>query len=260
MRVMQALSTALCALAVFACGQRHTEEEVQKHGNTPPAEIHGGSSLDTVLSVLGRDTVTLETVTDTTRIVWLTNVGHQVVRRWESGPTYGATPMIELEDFNGDSIPDLFWTLRYEEILAGMVLFGTSMGARPVFVTTDDACRLPEVRDINNDGRPDVISYEPGALPLDECRGDPLAEPCQRAYPTEWAVPWIQHADSFVNQPSLAKSFYSDRAKEYEAGADTLRERLARGGNGVPSPRCDARLASAIDSLAVRARRIAQLK
>jgi hypothetical protein len=211
-----------------------------------------------VLAVSGGDTVALETRRDTTRIVWRTSTGGQTLRRWESGPTYSTRPVLELKDLNADGIPDLFWTLQYEEIIAGMVLFGTTNGARVEFVTSDRMCRVPELKDINDDGRPDVVSYESGALTFDECRGDALAEPCQRAYPTEWAVAWIQEADSFVNAPSRARRFYADRATEYEAAARQIRNQLANRARPAPSPRCDVHLAAAIDSMGVRARGLAQ--
>lgn len=254
MTVIRITTIVYLALGAAACDRARSPDGSQSNARAqPPAAGEGSHTTDTTLAVSGRDTILLETRQDTTRIVWRTSIGGQVVRRWESGPTYSGMPVISLQDLNGDGIPDLFWTLQHEEIVAGMVLLGTANGARPVFVTDERTCRVPELRDVNGDGRPDVVNYESGALTHDECRGDALAEPCQRTYPTEWAVAWIQEADSFVNVPPRAKSFYSDRATAYEAAARQIRSRLASGGKPAPSPRCDLHLAAAIDSMAARA-------
>jgi hypothetical protein len=160
---------------------------------------------------------------------------------------------VRLGDLNGDGIPDLFWTMHYEEIIAGMVLFGTRDGAHPVFVTDEQTCRVPELRDLNGDGKTDVVAYEVGALTLDECQGDVEAAPCQRMYATEWAVAWMQIADSFVNDPRRAKSFYANAAREYAMSARRIRGQSGNYDDGLRPSRCGLSMADRLDSLAARA-------
>src|SRR4026207_1770412 len=124
---IQTTTIAYVVLGVVACNRASTPDRSQfkDRVNTPRAgqEAH---ATDTTPAVSGQDTVLLETRQDTSRIVWQTNIGDRRVRRWVSGPTYSGTPMVEVRDLNGDGIPDLFWTLEREEIVAGMVLFGTA--------------------------------------------------------------------------------------------------------------------------------------
>jgi hypothetical protein len=226
-----------------------TEERAAMNTEGTAPSSSSNAETDTVLAARGIDSVVLRRTPSNAHIVWTSGQ-----TRWESGPTYGANPMVLLQDINDDGELDLFWTLHYEEIVAGMLLFADGSGARTAFVTGGETCRVPELQDVNGDGRVDVVTFTPGALPWDECSGDALAQSCQEAYPTEWADAWIQVADTFKVVPALAQSYYSDRAQRYEDAARELRARLESELRTTAPPRCDLNVAAALDSMAVRAR------
>jgi hypothetical protein len=164
---------------------------------------------------------------------------------------YSGVPSVELVLVDGDEIPDLFWTLRFEEIIGGMLVVGTPTGAREAFLTDRSICSEPSLQDVNEDGLLDIVEYNTGALTRDECRGDALAMPCQQTYATDWAVAHIQIESGFTNDPSHATQFYLSRSEQYSRSAQQIRQALED--RAAVSPRCDAAMALALDSMAVRA-------
>lgn len=133
---------------------------------------------------------------------------------------------------------------------------GTATGAREVFLSDRAACAEPVLQDVNHDGRIDIVEYNAGALSMDECSGDALATPCQEEYSTDWAVVNVQADSGFNNEPAHAQQFYLDRAAEYSRSAEQIRQALAAGSS--VSPRCNAEMAAALDSMATLAGQLAR--
>lgn len=208
------------------------------------------TDADSVVAALQGDSVWLARG-DTNRLVWTTTRGGSRSERWRSRPLGFAAPAVRLALISDDGLPDLFWTLGYEEMLGGQLLLGTAAGARKAFASgSPEACRRPELRDVNGDGRLDVLNYVAGALPVEECSGDAGTQACRDAYPTEWVEVWLQHpGGDFRPGPAGASRWYRDLARRYAEAAATL-----RGAPRAGVARCDPRVAAALDSLAARAR------
>src|SRR5690606_373881 len=94
---------------------------------------------------------------------------------WRLDSLWGARPAVQLRLIDKDSAPDLFFTVHWEEFVFGELWRGPPGTARLAFKSADDACRVPELRDVNSDGLLDVIDWRVGALRQSECSGDALA-------------------------------------------------------------------------------------
>lgn len=237
----------LLALAAAACSRS--------------PDVHGATQPPGVLAASGSDTVWLGTDSQgARRLTWTTwaNGGRRL--RWESRALYGAAPIARLVRINRDELPDLFWTVDFEELVGGMVLFASGDTARMAAATAaDEVCRPPELRHVTGDSLLDFVTFRPSALSADECRADAAAAPCVAAYPTEWAVAHVQEVDGFVDDPSKARAFYLAAARVYRAAADSLSLAIRqRSGPAAASPRCNSELAAQLRDMGYRARRLGQ--
>ena len=93
-----------------------------------------GGQLDVpgrrMVGTLNGDSVFVVASDGAAKIEWtgLTREGR--VARWTSRDLAGADPRVSIAYIDGDSIPDLFWSIDHDEAVGGMVLFGTAAGAR----------------------------------------------------------------------------------------------------------------------------------
>ncbi|MFQ5473861.1 MAG: hypothetical protein ACE5FA_13390 [Dehalococcoidia bacterium] len=209
-----------------------------------------------VLASLSGDTVALVESDAGLLIRWTSTVDGRRRERWMSMSVHSGDPEVDLRYVNDDSLPDLFWTLRYEEIIGGMLLVAHADSALRVFVTGTEECSIPELVDLDSDGLLDVVRYTAGAITESECEGDALALMCQRQYTTDWATPLFQREGGFVEDVSAARSFYSARAAAHRASATRLSQALASG--SVPSARCNETMLSDLRRMAERADSLAQ--
>ena len=233
----------LVGLIAVACREAPRETRASRQPIDPPAAT-GGLRSDTTLISVGSDSLVLGTGDDgATRIQWRRSGSY-----WTSGPTHGGRPSGQLVDVSGDGLLDLFWTLEYEEIVTGMLIFQTRSGARPIWTASRESCRVPQLVDFTADRRPAVLEYVPGALRSVECFGDALAGPCQELYPTEWVNVWIVQSDSLVVARGEASDFYRELAGRYRNAATSIRSALVQA-KEHPA-RCNERMALALDSMA----------
>lgn len=240
-------------------------------GERPGSHVDGGANAGTaypiarqrdpdtsISTVLGADTVWLVPLEGNTRLLWTSaGIGGRKVR-WESRPLYSAMPYAVLIDANGDSIPDLFWTIRHEEFIGGMLLLGSRGGASTAFQTDGRACRVPELRDVTADGRLDVVEYVPGAFTPESCQGDAPAIRCQEEYLTEWPIVWTQSDSGFTPDSSRARRYYLDRGAQFEAAATKILEEVRRQPAGTAHGGCDSATARTLQEMGVRAYAIGQ--
>jgi len=238
-------SLALVCAFALACGDSAGRVE-------PVANVSPTARGDTVLARLAGETIHLQTASGVTKLVWVSTARGRLITRWSSSQLNGALPQVRLALIDDDSIPDLFWTVNYEEIVGGELLLARRDTAVSVFRTSsDEGCRPPELRDVTGDGRPDILTYQPFAVPANECHGDAYVEECVAAYPTEWVRALVQHAGSFVEEPEMARGFYHLLESQYRAAAETLEAALQKG--SVPAG-CDQQVANALHQLARRAK------
>lgn len=245
MRPLICFLVLLAAVVTSACRQQVETQATD-----------GGSRE--VLAVLASDTLYFVRHRDFPSLHWRRNVG----RDWHSGSLLNARPDAKLVFAKGDSLPDLFFTIQWEEFILGELWLGYPAEEILAFKSAEHACRVPVFRDVNEDGRPDLIDYVASALSPSECYGDPLAAVCQAAYPTEWPVVWIQRTSgAFMADSLAAASYYEAMAVEFAAAADALR-RAIREGVGPPatSPRCDEAMANRLAEMARRAAAIGSLR
>jgi len=211
-----------------------------------------------VLGILASDTLYFVRHGDSTSLHWRRDGG----RDWHSGSLLHARPEAKLLFANGDAIPDLFFTIQWEEFVIGELWLGHRSDEIQAFDSSEWACRVPVLRDVNEDGRLDVIDHVAAALEPSECYGDPLAAVCQSAYPTEWPVVWIQLTSGvFLADSVAAASYYQRMAAEFASAAEALRKAI-RDGVGPPaaSPRCDEAMANTLGAMASRAAAIGRLR
>ena len=211
-----------------------------------------------VLGILASDTLYFVRHGDSASLHWRRNIG----RDWHSGSLLNARPDAELLFANEDSLPDLFFTIQWEEFIIGELWLGHRSEGIQAFESSERACRVPVLRDVNEDGRLDIIDYVASALEPSECYGDPLAAVCQSAYPTEWPVVWTQRTSGVFAADSLsAASYYEDMAADFASAAEALRTAI-RDGAGPPaaSPRCDEAMVNTLAAMASRAAAIGSLR
>lgn len=216
------------------------------------------ADIDTVLTTLGADTVSVHT-NGGARILWTTSTKSGRLVRWSSGDLVGSLPRTTLRYVNHDTIPDLFITLDYEEMISGALLLGTPTGARPVFRSVRAVtCAVPELRDVNSDGLVDIVERRVGTFSADECRDDLAAQACMRVYRTMWLNPVIQLGNgNFVQDSSRLGEFFRAADSEYTESSKRLADDISRA--HTPSPRCNTRLLTGIQTMARRAAALAQL-
>lgn len=245
---------ATCSLGLItllaACGGGDGNSGNDVGENSTPAVQSAGR--DSLLAVLDADSVRLRIEPRANVIEWTSMAGGQEVLRWRSRPLLDAIPSVDLRRIDGDTIPDLVWAIQYEEMVGGMVVLGRAQAAKEAFATRNEVCRGPELRDVNADGRLDVLEYLPGAFTFDQCANEATLQSCRARYPTDWVVAWLQRDSGFVNEPSLARDFYAAQETAFVAAARALRSQRA-----PAQPGCDAALANALDSLGREARRLA---
>jgi len=203
-----------------------------------------------VLGAHSPDTVRLEHLPDSTFLRWTTSRGGRRIVRWESRNLYFGIPEAQLVDVNGDSAPDLFWSLAYEETVGGMLLLATDTMAQEAFRSSPSACRPPEIKKATDEGAWAILEYEASLLSGDDCRGNAPTEACHAALPTDWVVLYVLRGDRYVVDSSVGKHFYSSLAKDYATAARSLREKPAK-------VLCPLGSASKLEEMAARARRIA---
>lgn len=220
--------------------------------------IHASQESQEALAILEADTAYLIRREAQNSLVWITRVNQRRVTRWRSGSLYYGLPQVSLTKFNGDSIPDLFWTMRYEEILEGSLLLGTQIAAREAFSVSDSSCSVPQMRDVTDDGQMEILEYVAGALSPEECLGDAWATACQKRFPTEWVRVWVLEEGEIEIDREHSKSFYASLAEDYETASKELGSMLAQDPAEIPSPRCNMEMVKALDELALRAHAIAQ--
>lgn len=216
------------------------------------------ANAHTVLTTLGADTVSVSS-NGASRIIWTTSGKSGRLVRWSSGDLVGSAPSAMLRFVNRDTIPDLFVTLIYEEMISGSLLLGTPTGARVVF-RSDNAttCAIPELRDVNSDGLVDIVEHLVSTFSADECRDDTGAQACMKAYTTTWLNPVIQKANGdFDADSSRLGDFFRASGSAYSESAERLANDIAK--EHIPSSRCDAKLLAGIRKMARRAAALARL-
>jgi len=223
-------------------------------------EKRGAEDTVQVLAAFDGDTVFLSVDRGDTKLLWTRGSGSRRAA-WQSLSFDGLIPHVALVNLDGSSRPALFYTVHYENFVFGKVFVGPA-NARQIFMSSDEACRVPKLQDVNGDGRLEVLDYVAGALSVDECtEHDVLARPCMDHYPTEWVEVWSLDNEGGFSRDSLgAVAFYRELAEKYRLGAAELAAALDRRADAVPSPRCDTSMVVSLQRMAERAALIGTLR
>lgn len=229
--------------------QSSTHAEVARRGgDLPPSAV----DRDTILATLSGDTVWIESNGERA-LVWTTRFAGERYERYRSGNLYDGSPEVRLEDITGDGVPDLFITFQFEEMTSGILLKGTAQGSSLQVFSTAGAvtCRVPELRDVNGDGKLDIVSYVAGAFDPAMCRSEGRYELCKDAYPMTWPEVHIQQTGGVFEQSTRGLTdFYKEWQNRYK---DAL-HRLER--EPVDGP-CGSELLEPLERSAERAASLA---
>jgi hypothetical protein len=256
-------SFSLCPIAIvlgfvgLGCGPSE-EGLLGKERAVIAANVQGVADTVLVLATLGGDTVFLRQLPGDNRLLWASGSGPGR-QEWRSTSFGAARPVVRLAFIDPDSIPDLFFTVEYEEFIFGRVLLGGPAEVQEAFRSSENACRVPELRDVTGDGRLEILDFQTGALAVEECSGDPYAQRCQELFPTEWISVWSVQDGSQIRAsgPGL-RGFYANLALDYQRAAGELATILNAGDpGGRLSPRCDQSMVVALERMASRAESIA---
>lgn len=220
--------------------------------------VQGVADTMPVLAALGGDTVFLRQLPGDNRLLWVSGSGPGR-QEWRSASFGAARPVVRLVFIDPDSLPDVFFTVEYEEFIFGRALVGGPAEAQEVFRSSENACRVPELRDVTGDGRLEILDFQAGALGVEECSGDPYAQRCQELFPTEWISVWsVQDGSQIRTRGPGLRGFYADLALDYQRAAGNLATILDAGDPaGRLSPRCDQSMVVALEIMASRAEAIA---
>lgn len=171
-----------------------------------------------------------------------------------------AYPDARLTFVNRDSLPDLFVTISWENNVSGYLYLGGATVPRLIFRSGNQACDVPELRDVTGDGLVDILDLQAGALKPEVCTADLDVVVCYAEYPVNWIDVWVQEGGSFVRGSNKASGFYLSLSEKYASAAADLRESIRnREGPSAKSPRCNAKMAATFESLAVRADSLSKL-
>lgn len=251
-------SAIILALPVVACTQGDPRPSSERQGQAQPGAVASQAESSTVIGRYGGDSVVLIRGEEFNAMVW-----HRadVARPWRVDSLLSAEPSVRLAMIDRDSVPDLFFTIRWEEFILGEVWLARGDSAVRAFSSANDACRIPELRDVNSDGLLDAIDWRAGALLAEECTGNVLAQACQEEYTTEWPEVWLQSHDGNFKRDSVgARTFYRDMAVRFADGARDLRSKRAAS-DGRPSKldRCNDQVAASLEAMGRRADAISRL-
>ncbi len=219
-----------------------------------PSPRSDQTPLGTVVTALGQDTVVVAQ-TPERRLEWFRSSPARRLLLWSTGSAI-VVPSARLLFANNDSLPDLWVTVDFEEMLSAELLLDLHDSVSKRYESGLGTCALPELRDVNRDGRIDIIEHLAGAIGRGECRGDAAAAPCVHAYHLTWERVLFQGPDgAFAQDAAAGARFYDSLSTVYRASANALAQALRAG--HTPAARCNGDMLQAIDGLEHRAAQLA---
>ncbi len=236
------------ALACDAGRNRPDRPDVASGAIERVAVARSGTSSDTVLASMGGDTARLVAFGSERRVLWSRQEGTETREQWRSGDLGYATPRVMFASVNEDSLPDLLFALEYEETVGGAVLLGAPVDtATRAYQSFSGFCRAPEFRDVDGDGRVEVIEFSPGAVSLEGCLLDGPDEGCARQFQTEWrvALSFDVRTRTYRLDSTSHRAFYQVEAARLDSVATAMRSR---------PDACSANAIARLDAMLVRAR------
>jgi len=225
----------LLMTSLWACGRN---EMAGEQGNSPTIGSASTSVQDVLTGNLPNSVQVLRATNDQRiylghdslgrYLIWETRSESGWHKIWRSLPLYGALPEVRLEDFNADQIPDLFWTIDYDEFVGGMLVLHRSEGAIELHPGVEE-CQTPRIEKIGHTYQ--LVVYEPGVYSAEECV-EPVIRRCLSTIPGSWPRYFAVEGNE-LKEIQRDPSYYRDLAIHYREAADLL-ERLIEDGAELP--------------------------
>lgn len=211
------LAGLLLFVGIGGCAGAERSENQNDTSEADPRGVavasEGDSTLDTTEQVLFESDGTRLYIVgmDANRhLVWDQKANGTWSRFWMSDNLYHGFPEFEFADLNGDAVDDLFWSMEYEEIVGGMVVFNAE--GRPVErPLTLAQCAAPVLK--KDTAGYLITAFGPALYSKDKCR-DVDVGICDVEHVTTWP-----HAFRIVGlelqEEQLPSETYSVLAEAY---------------------------------------------
>lgn len=262
------LLTLAVVTALGACSSQSNTGETSAVASSPSTSMTaaGLDSLSLVLATLDSDTAALywgrgdrrpddsSPVRISEHLAWTTTTGRKRVLRMISENVAMEGSRVTLVDMNRDSVADMFWTTEAEGGVGGDLYIAVGDSSKHVF-SAANACRIPELRDINDDGVPEILHFQSVAFTRDECEFESTAIACRQKVHADWVAVYSAVRDTIVQLTRGTEAFYRELAGRYEHDAAALRA-MSREQGIQPESTCPARVPAVLDSLARLAKRL----
>jgi hypothetical protein len=163
------------------------------------------------------DRVTVMNDSSLRQVVWEHRSSGKWTTYWKSLDIYGAEPTLRLADMNKDGRVDLFWSIAFEEIVGGSVVFYSPSGPVAVPIPIDE-CAQPQLTSDSLGYL--VIAQGAGVVAADQCN-EMDAEICANDAFSTWPRYFRPVANSLVEEPG-SKNKYTALANEFDKSAQMV--------------------------------------
>lgn len=180
--------------------------------------VHG-DSLELVVFSSAHDSVYIERVGQSRHLVWQKRQGASWHSLWRSLDIYDGGPEVFVADVNEDGTTDLFWSLRFEEIIGGMFVLDRAGKALEVRIPVP-SCQEPV---LERDERGYLLRvFAPGVYSAGECKDMNVeVELCGQEIMADWPH-FFRVVGVALQEERGSAGFYHALATQYQRDAERM--------------------------------------
>lgn len=183
------------------------------------SELVSGDSLEAVVFSSTHDSVYIERIGQSRHLVWQKRQDASWQFFWRSLDIYGGGPKVVVADVNEDGTTDIFWSLRFEEIIGGMFVLDSAGRAMEVHVPVPN-CQEPV---LERDEQGYLLKvFSPGVYSAEECSDmDVEVALCGQEVMVDWPH-FYRVVGVGLQEEHGSMAFYRALATQYQQGAERM--------------------------------------